>query len=44
MRIKTLYGEALVLFGVFVFPSLGFSVSPEPQSEKAKQMSPLVEK
>ncbi|MBI5795231.1 MAG: hypothetical protein HZA47_02810 [Planctomycetes bacterium] len=44
MRIKTLYGGALVLFGVFVFPSLGFSVSSEPQSKKAKQMSPLVEK
>ena len=44
MRIKTLYGGVLVLFGMFVFPSLGFSVSPEPQSEKAKQMSPLVEK
>ncbi|MBM2835556.1 MAG: hypothetical protein HW406_2717 [Candidatus Brocadiaceae bacterium] len=29
---------------MFVFPSLGFSVSPEPQSKKAKQISPLVEK
>ena len=44
MRIKTLYGGALVLFGVFVFPSLVFSVSPEPQSKKAKQSSPSVEK
>ena len=44
MRIKTVYGGALVLFGVFVFPSLGFSVSPEPQSKKAKQSSLLVEK
>lgn len=44
MRIKTLCGGALVLFGVFVFPSLGFSVSPEPQSKKAKQISPSVEK
>lgn len=44
MRIKTLCGGALVLFEMFVFPSLGFSASPEPQSKKAKQMSPLVEK
>jgi len=44
MRIKTLYGGVLVLFGVFVFPSLGFSVSPEPQSKKAKQISHSVEK
>ena len=44
MRIKTLCGGALVLFGVFVFPSLVFSVSPEPQFKKAKQISPLVKK
>lgn len=44
MRIKTLYGGVLVLLGMFVFPSLGFSVSPKPQSEKAKQISPLVKK
>ena len=44
MRIKTLCGGALVLFGMFVFPSLVFSVSPEPQSKKAKRISPSVEK
>lgn len=44
MRIKTLYGGALVLFGMFVFPSLGFSVSPEPQSKKAKRISHSLEK
>lgn len=44
MRIKTVYGGVLVLFGMVVFPSLVFSVSPEPQSKKAKQSSLLVEK
>lgn len=44
MRIKTVYGVVLVLFGMVVFPSLVFSVSPEPQSKKAKQSSLLVEK
>jgi len=44
MRIKTLCGGALVLFGVFVFPSLVFSVPPEPQSKKAKQIGHSVKK
>lgn len=44
MRIKTVYGGVLVLFGMVVFPSLVFSVSPEPQSKKAKSISHSVEK
>ncbi|MDO8140908.1 MAG: hypothetical protein Q6358_05365 [Candidatus Brocadiales bacterium] len=44
MRIKTLYVGAVFLFGMVVFPSLVFSVSPEPQSKKMKQSSPLVKK
>lgn len=39
MSIKTLYGGALVLFGMFVLPSLAFSVSLEPPAEKARQSS-----
>jgi hypothetical protein len=43
MRMKTSYGGALVLLGGFVFSSAGFSVSLEPQTERAKQISSLVE-
>ena len=38
MRIKTVYGGVLVLFGMVVFPSLVFSVSPEPQSKKRNKV------
>jgi len=44
MRIKTLCGGILLLSGVFMFPSPGFSAAPEPQSEEAKQIVSLVEK
>ncbi len=44
MKAKTVYAGALVLFGIGVFPSLGFSVSPEPPSKKANQTSVLAEK
>lgn len=44
MRIKALYIGAVFLFGMVIFPSLVFSASPEPQSKKAKQSSPLIKK
>ncbi len=44
MKAKTLYGGALILLGVFIFPSAGFSVTPELQSKRVKPVSPLVER
>lgn len=45
MKRKTLYGRIFILFGVVcLFASPGFSATPEPQSEQAKQITALVDK
>ncbi len=45
MKRKTLYGGIFILFGVvFLLASPGFSATPEPQSEQAKQIKALVDR
>ncbi|MGH8119154.1 MAG: cache domain-containing protein [Gammaproteobacteria bacterium] len=44
MRIKKIFGEILLLSGVLMFPYPGFSGTPEPRSEEAKQIVSLVER
>ncbi len=45
MKRKALYGGFLILFGVAcLLASPGFSATPEPQSEQAKQIKALVDK
>ena len=42
---KALYGSILILFGVVcLLASPGFSATPEPQSEQAKQIKALVDR
>ena len=45
MKRKALYWSILIPFGiVYLLASLGFSATPEPQSEQAKQIKALVDK
>lgn len=45
MKRKTLYGGIFIVFSVvWLFVSAGFSATPEPQSEQAKQITALVDK